>query len=49
MPETREIHMPASTATPDLITSRQSVEEEFLRHILARDQMKEFTKRPLVM
>lgn len=41
--------MPSTTATPEVIAPRQAVEEEFLRHILARDQMKEFAKRPLVM
>jgi adenosylmethionine-8-amino-7-oxononanoate aminotransferase len=35
--------------SPDLIAPEQAVEEAFLRHILARDQMKEFVKRPLVM
>ncbi len=38
-----------STATTDLITPAQTIQEEFLRHILARDQMKEFAKQPLVM
>ena len=37
------------TATPDLLAPEQTTQEEFLRHILARDQMKEFSKRPLVM
>jgi adenosylmethionine-8-amino-7-oxononanoate aminotransferase len=41
--------MTTHTATPELISSRETVQEEFLRHLLARDQMKEFTKRPLVM
>jgi adenosylmethionine-8-amino-7-oxononanoate aminotransferase len=41
--------MPNAAATPDLIGAGQTVQEEFLRHILARDQMKEFAKRPLVM
>jgi adenosylmethionine-8-amino-7-oxononanoate aminotransferase len=34
---------------PNLVTPEQTVQEEYLRHILARDQMKEFAKRPLVM
>jgi adenosylmethionine-8-amino-7-oxononanoate aminotransferase len=41
--------MSMNPAMPDLIKPRQAVQEEFLKHILARDQMKEFAKRPLVM
>jgi adenosylmethionine-8-amino-7-oxononanoate aminotransferase len=41
--------MSKNPAMPDLLTPRQAVQEEFLKHILARDQMKEFAKRPLVM
>lgn len=38
-----------SAQTPDLITREQTVETDYLRHLLARDQMKEFSKNPLVM
>ncbi len=38
-----------STALPPLVSPQLTTHEEFLRHILARDQMKEFSKRPLVM
>jgi adenosylmethionine-8-amino-7-oxononanoate aminotransferase len=39
-----------TTATlPDLITDAQSSEESFLRQIFVRDQMAEWSKRPLVM
>jgi adenosylmethionine-8-amino-7-oxononanoate aminotransferase len=31
------------------ISPEQTIQEQYLRHILARDQMKEFAKRPLVM
>jgi adenosylmethionine-8-amino-7-oxononanoate aminotransferase len=41
--------MPPAAATPELIAESQAVQEDFLRHILARDQMKEFAKNPLVM
>jgi adenosylmethionine-8-amino-7-oxononanoate aminotransferase len=34
---------------PDLITDAQTTEEQFLRHIFVRDQMAEWSKRPLVM
>ncbi len=37
------------TATPSLVAAAETVQEEFLRRLLARDQMKEFAKRPLVM
>src|SRR5262245_66660774 len=37
------------TNTPGIVAPEQTIEEEYLRHILARDQMKEFAKRPLVM
>ena len=33
----------------ELVPSENTTQEEFLRHIIARDQMKEFAKRPLVM
>jgi len=36
-------------SSPQLIGSEVTTQEEFLRHIMARDQMKEFAKRPLVM
>src|SRR5688500_6568639 len=35
--------------SPDLVAESATVEEEFLRHILARDQMKDFSRNPLVM
>ncbi len=39
-----------TTATlPDLISDAQTTEEQFLRHIFVRDQMAEWSKRPLVM
>lgn len=39
-----------TTATlPDLIAESQTTEESFLRHIFVRDQMYEWSKRPLVM
>jgi adenosylmethionine-8-amino-7-oxononanoate aminotransferase len=38
-----------SSALPPLVSPQLTTHEEFLRHILARDQMKEFSKRPLVM
>lgn len=37
------------SASPDLVAESATVEEEFLRHILARDQMKDFSRNPLVM
>jgi adenosylmethionine-8-amino-7-oxononanoate aminotransferase len=36
-------------AVPELIEESQTLQEGFLRHLLARDQMKEFTRSPLVM
>src|SRR6185437_11297686 len=39
-----------TTATlPELISDAQTTEEQFLRHIFVRDQMAEWSKRPLVM
>jgi adenosylmethionine-8-amino-7-oxononanoate aminotransferase len=39
-----------TTATlPDLISQAQTTEEQFLRHIFVRDQMAEWSKRPLIM
>jgi adenosylmethionine-8-amino-7-oxononanoate aminotransferase len=38
-----------STTLPDLIADAQTTEERFLRHIFVRDQMAEWSKRPLVM
>jgi adenosylmethionine-8-amino-7-oxononanoate aminotransferase len=39
-----------TTATlPELISQAQTTEERFLRHIFVRDQMAEWTKRPLIM
>jgi adenosylmethionine-8-amino-7-oxononanoate aminotransferase len=35
--------------TPDLISEAATLQEEHLRHLIARDQMKEFSKNPLVM
>ncbi len=37
------------SAVPDLITDAQTTEERFLRHIFVRDQMAEWSRRPLVM
>ena len=37
------------SAVPDLISDAQTTEEQFLRHIFVRDQMAEWSKRPLVM
>jgi len=34
---------------PELIPSAAAVQEQYLRHLLARDQMKDFAARPLVM
>ncbi|MBM4069541.1 MAG: aspartate aminotransferase family protein [Planctomycetes bacterium] len=34
---------------PDLISTAQTTEEEFLRHIFVRDQMAEWSKQPLIM
>ena len=41
--------MNAKTNPIELIPTEDTTQEEFLRHIIARDQMKEFAKRPLVM
>src|SRR4051794_30773429 len=41
---------PMTTATlPELIADAQTTEEAFLRHIFVRDQMADWSKRPLVM
>ena len=37
------------SAVPDLIADAQTTEERFLRHIFVRDQMAEWSKRPLIM
>jgi adenosylmethionine-8-amino-7-oxononanoate aminotransferase len=34
---------------PELISHAQTTEEQFLRHIFVRDQMAEWSKRPLIM
>src|SRR5262245_4445352 len=34
---------------PELISHAQTTEEQFLRHIFVRDQMHEWSKRPLIM
>jgi adenosylmethionine-8-amino-7-oxononanoate aminotransferase len=42
--------MSTTAATlPDLISHAQTAEEPFLRHIFVRDQMHEWSKRPLIM
>ncbi|MBM3457570.1 MAG: aspartate aminotransferase family protein [Armatimonadetes bacterium] len=41
--------MPPHGNVPELVPEAQTVREEYLRQILARDQMKEFSKNPLVM
>src|SRR3984957_20858817 len=38
-----------TTTLPDLIADAQTCEERFLRHIFVRDQMADWSKRPLVM
>jgi len=38
-----------SATLPDLIAESQTTEEQFLRHIFVRDQMQEWSKRPLIM
>src|SRR5437879_1181601 len=39
-----------TTATmPELISTAQTTEEEFLRHIFVRDQMAEWSKNPFIM
>src|SRR5881409_1626864 len=39
----------ATATVPDLISAAQTTEETFLRHIFVRDQMADWSKRPLVM
>lgn len=39
----------ATAAFPDLIAHAQTTEEEFLRHIFVRDQMADWSRRPLIM
>lgn len=34
---------------PDLVPEADTIQEDFLRRLLARDQMKEFSKNPLIM
>lgn len=41
--------MSSDTAWPELISAAQTGEEQFLRHILVRDQMAEWSKQPLIM
>lgn len=41
--------MTASATLPDLISTAQCSEERFLRQIFVRDQMAEWSKRPLIM
>ncbi len=41
--------MNATTTFPDLISTAQTTEEEFLRHIFVRDQMAEWSKQPFIM
>jgi adenosylmethionine-8-amino-7-oxononanoate aminotransferase len=41
--------MTATAALPDLISSAQTSEEQFLRHIFVRDQMAEWSRQPLIM
>jgi adenosylmethionine-8-amino-7-oxononanoate aminotransferase len=41
--------MATTGALPDLIAEAQTTEERFLRQIFVRDQMAEWSKRPLVM
>src|SRR4051794_8390490 len=41
--------MATAAALPDLISDAQTTEESFLRQIFVRDQMAEWSKRPLVM
>ncbi len=38
-----------TTRVPELIAEAQTTQEDFLRKLLARDQMKEFSKHPLIM
>src|SRR5271154_1555892 len=39
----------ATAVLPDLISTAQTTEEQFLRHIFVRDQMAEWSKHPLIM
>jgi adenosylmethionine-8-amino-7-oxononanoate aminotransferase len=39
----------STTVLPDLISTAQTTEEAFLRHIFVRDQMAEWSKHPLIM
>ncbi|MCC2668020.1 MAG: putative aminotransferase [Armatimonadetes bacterium] len=41
--------MSTPNPSPQLIDPGQAVQEDFLKHLIARDQMKEFCKNPLVM
>ena len=41
--------MSSATALPDLIADAQTTEEQFLRQIFVRDQMADWSKRPLIM
>ena len=41
--------MTASNTLPNLIDYAQTTEERFLRQIFVRDQMAEWSKRPLIM
>src|SRR6516164_3202643 len=41
--------MTATAALPDLISSAQTCEQQFLRHIFVRDQMAEWSRQPLIM
>src|ERR1700757_2221744 len=41
--------MSATATMPDLISSAQTSEEQFLRHIFVRDQMAECSRQPLIM
>jgi adenosylmethionine-8-amino-7-oxononanoate aminotransferase len=41
--------MSADADWPELISVAQTAEEQFLRHILVRDQMAEWSKQPLIM
>jgi adenosylmethionine-8-amino-7-oxononanoate aminotransferase len=39
----------STSVLPDLISTAQTTEEQFLRHIFVRDQMAEWSKQPLIM
>ena len=41
--------MSATATLPDLISNAQTTEEQFLRQIFVRDQMAEWSKKPLIM